>query len=233
MAAKRRRSGTPAGPTSRAGADQGSDRLAILLGSLEGDAAIYLDPAELTPWDRNPKAHDLDRVEASMLECGFGAPLVARAQDRRVVVGHGRLEVAKRLELPRVPVRLVDLTDEQAERLALADNRLSELGGWHDQALGPVLEDLAEQGVDLDALGWSDREVGRLLADLGALGPDTGEGEGEGADVAPAELDPTVPFRFGRFSGRLPRQTFEAFERCVQDAAGDLEGAIANWRAGQ
>ena len=48
-----------------------------------------------------------------------------------VIIGNGRLEAAKRLRYKTVPVVIVKgLTDDQRQRLQIADNRLAELSRW-------------------------------------------------------------------------------------------------------
>ena len=53
-----------------------------------------------------------------------------------VIIGHGRLEAAKRLEYKTVPVVVMrGLTDAQRRRLQIADNRLSELSDWDESSI--------------------------------------------------------------------------------------------------
>ena len=128
-------------------------------------AATWEQPDTLVPWSKNPRHNDaaVDSVVASMERFGFGAPIVARLDDRMVIAGHTRLKAAKRLGLESVPVRFVDLSRPEAEALALADNRVSEIATWDDEALAEVLEGLAADGVDLDGLGWDEDDLDALI----------------------------------------------------------------------
>ena len=123
-------------------------------------AAVYLDPADLTPWDQNPRHNDhvVGEVARSIQRFGFASPIVARkAPDGSltIVAGHTRHKAARKLGLDRVPVRLMDLSEDEAQMLALADNRMGELAEWSD-GLREVLEELSERGHDLTGLGWGE-----------------------------------------------------------------------------
>lgn len=129
----------------------------------DNEAAVWLSPDDLTPWNRNPRhnEHAVQQVADSIARFGFAAPIVARAEDRRVIAGHTRLLAAQRLGMTKVPVRLLDVSDAEADALALADNKLAELADWDDAALSDVLAGLD----DLAGLGWTDDELNNLLAD--------------------------------------------------------------------
>jgi ParB-like chromosome segregation protein Spo0J len=131
-------------------------------------AADYLDPSTLVAWDRNPRhnQHAIQQVANSIQRFGFAAPIVARAEDLRVIAGHTRLAAALQLGLKRVPVRLLDITKSEADALALADNRLGELAEWDTKGLADVLAELE----DASGLGWSDAEISGLLTSLEAPG---------------------------------------------------------------
>jgi hypothetical protein len=127
-------------------------------------AAATFEPLDsLVPWAKNPRLNDdaVDDVARSIERFGFGAPIIARTSDRRIIAGHTRWKAASRLGLDVVPVRFLDLTDSEATALTLADNRLGELAEWSD-GLADILRTL-EDDEALDGLGWSDDELAELL----------------------------------------------------------------------
>ena len=127
-------------------------------------AAEMVATAKLRPWVKNPRKNDhaVQAVVDSIQRFGFASPILARAEDGRIIAGHTRLKAAIRLGLAEVPVRYLDLTDEQADALALADNRLGELADWDDAALAEILSGLGEASR---GLGWSDDEITAMLAE--------------------------------------------------------------------
>lgn len=130
-------------------------------------AAVYISPYDLLEWDKNPRFNDgaVDKIAQSIQKFGFATPIVARKQDNRVISGHTRLKAAKLLNLEKVPVRLIELTEEEADALALADNRLGEIASWDDGLLSEILEDLKEKEFELDSIGFSEQELDQLLGE--------------------------------------------------------------------
>ena len=120
--------------------------------------------ADLEPSPGNPRRHDgrgLQAIADSIRRWGFLQPLVVRGA--QVVIGHGRLEAARRLDLQTVPVvALDDLTPDEARALRLADNRIGEISAW-DPAL--LAADLT--ALESDArIGWSERELDELIGEI-------------------------------------------------------------------
>ena len=156
-------------------------------------AAIWVPVAELKAWQANPRKNDhaVPEVAASIRRFGFAAPILARP-DGEVIAGHTRLKAALELRMHSVPVRFLDLSDQEAHALALADNRISEISRWDRDGLGAVLADLESDGVNLDGLGWSDEEIGRLLQPAPIrpepLGDDRPTSESATADSVPFEI---------------------------------------------
>src|SRR5712664_2963387 len=133
-------------------------------------AAVWVPINDLRPWLGNPRKNS-DAVKAvadSIRKFGFGAPIVARKADRQIIGGHTRLQAARRLGLTHVPVRYLDLSPEDAQLLALADNKLGEIAEWDEGMLGRILAELKAANADLGATGIAAGEIDRLLADLNA-----------------------------------------------------------------
>lgn len=139
-------------------------------------AAEYVALSALKPWKRNPRRNKeaISAVARSIESFGFGAPIVARREDSRIIAGHTRYEAAKRLAMDTVPVRFLDVTEEQANALALADNKLGEIAEWDDDQLKMILAELRSHDAELPAIaGWSDKELAKLLDDAGPGGETT------------------------------------------------------------
>lgn len=126
-------------------------------------AAEWVPLARVYPWAKNPRKNDqaVDAVAASIEQFGFGSPLVARRDTGEVIAGHTRLKAAIKLGLDFVPVRYLDLTEEQAHKLALADNKLGELAEWDSLGLAELLRELPAGEAQL--LGWTPDELNKLL----------------------------------------------------------------------
>jgi ParB-like chromosome segregation protein Spo0J len=154
----------------------------------QGIAAVYLPLGELRPNPRNPRAHGAEvvRLARTILRTTWGAPIIAQASTRRIIGGHGRLEAARMIldgievdgivrggaehlfdrSAPgpgMVPVRLVDVSDAEADAMTLADNARALQGT--DDAAAVVAMATAAFERDADVM----RDMGYGAAALGAL----------------------------------------------------------------
>lgn len=142
----------------------------------------YMPISEIRPSPRNPKDHDLGAIHASVSRFGYVAPAIIDDRTGRMVAGHGRLEDLRRRKASgeSPPERIIERngewlmpvlrgvsfrSDEDAEGYLLADNRLSELGGWDDSKLADLLSDLAADDA-LEGTGYDGDDIDRLLQDL-------------------------------------------------------------------
>lgn len=108
--------------------------------------------AELKPYDKNAKKHDkkqIANVAESIKQFGFVQPIVLD-KGNNVIIGHCRLEAAKKLHLDEVPcVMADDLTDEQVKKLRFLDNKLNE-SDWDIDLIAEEIADLDFDGFDVD-----------------------------------------------------------------------------------
>lgn len=151
-------------------------------------AAEWVDLATLKPWPKNPRKNDatVAKVALAVKELGWGAPILARREDREVVAGHTRLRAVEQLRKEyrrasqierdewhkdavrvatanQAPVRFGDWSKEEARLLALADNRIAEESTWDKDVLKDVLADIGRD--DAAIAGFDGEELDRLLAE--------------------------------------------------------------------
>jgi DNA modification methylase len=144
------------------------------------------------PYARNPRRNEaaISKVAASIREFGFRQPIVVD-DGMVVVVGHTRLEAARRLGFEEVPVHVAEgLTPAQLRAYRLADNRLHEDSEWDQKLLECELLELKDLDFDLGLTGFEPDEIERLLRDA-----DFGLRLGADEDAAPelpavAETEP-------------------------------------------
>ena len=72
------------------------------------------------------------------------------------------MQAAQKLGLESIPAIVLDITDSEAKRIALADNRTSDLAEYDAQALLDMLDDLD----DLVGTGYDLDDLDELRADL-------------------------------------------------------------------
>lgn len=119
--------------------------------------------ARLRPYAGNAKRHSVEQISElrlSLRQFGWTMPILARA-DGTVIAGHGRLEAAQSEGFDHVPVVVANgWTDAQCRAYGLADNKLSELGVWDEDAL--IAEVLAVKD-EIVIPGFDDTEMARVL----------------------------------------------------------------------
>lgn len=153
--------------------------------------------AELKPDPRNPKDHDVGLIHTSVNRFGFVEPIVLDGRTGLIVSGHGRVKALQALEAEggdppegigvdetsgrwHVPVVVgwESRNDAEAAAALIAMNRTTEMGGWVDESLLDLLEDLAAT-TGLDGVGYDDGDVENLrsLLDTPAGQPAVPPGE--------------------------------------------------------
>lgn len=122
--------------------------------------------ASLKPYDRNARLHDeaqLRDLKRSMLEFGWTNPILIDEADG-ILAGHARLLVGTDLGYQEAPVIVAaGWTEAQKRAYILADNKLTERGGWNWELVAAELKDIREMGVDLTLTGFEAHELEPLL----------------------------------------------------------------------
>lgn len=142
----------------------------------------YLPLDELVPDERNPKAHDLDELRASMGRFGYTEPIMLDERTGKLVAGHGRREIllddhAKGAAPPEgvmvdeatgrwyVPVNRgwSSVDDDEAGAYLIASNSLTMAGGWKPDPLGSLLDHLRQRPRGLVGIGFTSDAVTSIL----------------------------------------------------------------------
>ena len=145
----------------------------VLIGDLK------LDP-------RNPRVHSerqIEQLAKSIQSFGFVWPVMIDG-NRRVLAGHCRIEVAKRLGFQDVPtISIHHLSESQRRAFMIADNRIAEQASWDDKLLAEQLKDLLEVNLDFDveATGF---EMGEIDVLIEGISPEV-KGNSDPADALP------------------------------------------------
>jgi hypothetical protein len=159
--------------------------------------------SELLPDPKNARRHpdrNLRQIGASLTEVGAARSIVIDEQNR-ILAGNGLVSAAAGQGMTRarvvdadgeeiIAVRRRGLTEEQKVRLALLDNRASELAEWDPD----VLKELRTSGTDLADL-WNMEELKAIEEDDGlqgaiaaALDGEIGEEESEIRDLGDRKI---------------------------------------------
>jgi DNA modification methylase len=119
--------------------------------------------SDIKPYQKNPRhKYDINKVAQSIKEFGFQQPIVV---DRAgvIIVGHGRYEAAKSLNLKSIPVTIADLSPEKAKAYRIADNKTNEYSDWDMGLLIQEFTDLLDNNYDLELTGFDADELEKLI----------------------------------------------------------------------
>ena len=190
----------------------------------------YIALSEVIGADLNPKDHDIGAIYQSLKRFGFTSPIMLNEKTGKLLAGHGRLETLamfkKSGDAPpeRIRVReedgewLVPIlrginfdSDVEAQAYLLADNRLTELGGWHNDELIMSLQEILQEGGDLEGVGWDLDDIENLITDA----------ERERFEVEPvrqvSDEEESVQIRVGRYRFKVEPEYFYEWETMVTD----------------
>ena len=130
--------------------------------------------ADLTLHPDNPRQGDIGAIIESIEANGWFGTLVAQCSTGHVLAGNHRLQAASHLDIDKVPVHWVDVDDEAALRILLADNRTSDLATNDDAVMAELLMALAKTEIGLPGTGYDGDDLDAILFDIersnGSLG---------------------------------------------------------------
>lgn len=130
---------------------------------------------------RNVNQGDLGAIDESIEHNGFYGALVVQRSTGNVLVGNHRLKAARAKKLKQVPVIYVDVDDDRAMKILLADNRTARLGYDDEAALKDVLVEMATT-TGLDGSGYTGDDVDELVNRLGEDGHPFGAVDAKGQE---------------------------------------------------
>jgi 16S rRNA G966 N2-methylase RsmD len=132
---------------------------------------IPISNIQLNP--RNTKKHPEKQIallQENIEKFGFTNPLLVD-EDNKLIAGHARHEAARRAGLELLPViRVTHLTAAKKRALAIADNKIAELGEWNLDILSEELTFLFDDAsVELEfdprIIGFDTVEVDQIVED--------------------------------------------------------------------
>jgi ParB-like chromosome segregation protein Spo0J len=191
----------------------------------------YKNIKEIEGADINPKDHDIGTLYNSINRFGFTQPLLINRATNKLLAGHGRLITLLQMQqagdkVPdriveteqdwQVPVYFVDIKDEaEAQAYLIADNRLTELGGWKNDELLLSLKDIVQETGSLDGVGWDLEDIDDLMS--------TFENEDDEPEVE------EVPIKVGKYKFKVSKNAYEDWSLMVQSQVGKDKEDIADW----
>jgi DNA modification methylase len=145
-------------------------------------ATVAVSDLRLHP--ENPRRGDVASIKESLERNGLFALLTVNARSLEVLKGNHTLCAARELGWTEIDVYLVDVSEQAARRIVLADNRTSDLATYDFGSLAELLSGFE----DLAGTGYDESDLDDLLEQLAAGQPLPDD------ELPPLRADPaTVP----------------------------------------
>lgn len=121
--------------------------------------------SELTPYHKNARRGNVDAIAESLQVNGQYKPIIVNEGTRtgrrwEVLAGNHTVQAADQIGLDKLDAVVIDVDDDQARRIVLADNRTADLATYDDALLADLLSDAG----DLSGTGFTDVDLGALLS---------------------------------------------------------------------
>lgn len=143
-----------------------------------GDLLVPVE--SLTTYHRNPRRGDVDTIAASLRRFGQYRAIGVNAgtfTDRpdEVLAGNHTLTAARANTWTHIARTVIDVDDEDAQRIVVADNGTADLGTYDTASL---LEHLVAMADNLEGLGYTEGDIEQLTAELASIAPEGSEEDG-------------------------------------------------------
>lgn len=129
-----------------------------------------LNLSELQPYYRNARRGNVDAIAESLQVNGQYKPIIVNEGTQtgrpwEVLVGNHTVQAAEQIGLDKLDAVVIDVDDDRARRIVLADNRTADLATYDDALLADLLSE-----ADLAGTGFSDADLDGLLGGGEAIG---------------------------------------------------------------
>lgn len=125
---------------------------------------------ELRPHPQNPRVNELGTIRDSIDANGFYGALVVNKPTGHILAGNHRYKAAVEQDIKVLPVIFVDVDEATALRIMSADNRTSDIGGYDEEKLVSLLDQIKAE-TSLVGSGYSDFDFQEMMRAIEARDP--------------------------------------------------------------
>jgi hypothetical protein len=122
---------------------------------------IPIEQLHLHP--NNARQGDVGAIVQSLEAHGQFKPITVQKSTMNVLAGNHTLMAASALGWKTIEAVVIDVDDDQARRILLVDNRVSDLATYDDRVLAELLQSIAAEENFLDGTGFDGDDLEDLL----------------------------------------------------------------------
>lgn len=154
---------------------------------IAGETVLY-PVSKLKGYDKNPRKGNVKAIAESLQVNRQYRPIVVQESTKKILAGNHTWRAAKELGWDEIAVVFVDVNDEEAKRIVLADNRTNDLADYDGQILAELLKDLGGS----EGTGYSASDMEAILNAAMADAEDVISASNEAGERALAQNDPLI-----------------------------------------
>jgi len=109
----------------------------------------------LESYPTNPRRGDIEAIAQSLKAHGQYRPIVVQYGTNFILAGNHTYKAAKKLGWKKIKITYVDVNEETARKIVLADNRITDLATYNE----PLLKSLLTALPELEGTGFTQAEV--------------------------------------------------------------------------
>lgn len=136
--------------------------------------------SKLKPHPKNPRRGVVSVIQESIDANGFYGALVVQKSTNYILVGNHRFKAARETGITELPVVFIDVDDERATKILLADNRANDKAEYDDKELADLLSSLSNTS-DLIGSLYDESDLDDLIAGLSGDESETEPGKNHGS----------------------------------------------------
>lgn len=130
--------------------------------------SFAIDIDSVNPHPKNVRQGDIGLICQSLELNGQYRPIVVQASTRQIIAGNHTWKAAKALGWSEIAATIVDVDDDRAIRIMLADNKANDAAAYDDAELLELLKDLIHGDGGLEGTLFSNDDLDDLTALLSA-----------------------------------------------------------------
>lgn len=123
------------------------------------EQSVTIDIDAVKPYPKNPRVGDIAAIQESLRINGQFRPIVVQKSTGYILGGNHTWKAAKAEKWKKISVTYLEVDDEQAKRIVLADNRTNDLASYDTEILADILKSLPSPV----GTGYDDKATAALL----------------------------------------------------------------------
>lgn len=177
---------------------------------------------KLKPYTKNPRKGNVKAIAESLATNKQYRPIVVQKSTNQILAGNHTWQAAKYLGWTKIAVVFVDVDDEQAKKIVLADNRTNDLAEYDDRVLGELLSSLDT----ISGTGYNESDMEALVGAIGKALDDIESASAEEDERARLSADPFIGDMVDDDDDDAPSISTDDDEPTLETTTSELGGVV-------